>query len=183
MAGIDTKKILVIVTNYGIEQDELVVPVAKLKEAGAHVTVAAVENATISTLVGDKDPGQDVTPDVALADVDSADYDALVVPGGTLNADTLRITTDATALVKAFVRAGKVVASICHGPWVLLEAGVLGGKTLTSYESVSTDVKNAGGTWVDQSVKVCPCEGWTLITSRTPDDLGDFVPAVVDALS
>ncbi len=183
MADIDTKKILVIVTNYGIEQDELTVPVAKLKGAGAQVTVAAVEKAAIETLVGDKDPGQSVAADVALGDVDANDYDALLVPGGTINADTLRTNTDATDLVTAFASAGKVVAAICHGPWVLLEAGVLGGKTLTSYESVATDIKNAGGSWVDQAVKVCPCEGWTLVTSRTPDDLDAFVPAIVEALS
>ncbi|MEO8851771.1 MAG: type 1 glutamine amidotransferase domain-containing protein [Allobranchiibius sp.] len=183
MADIDTKKILVIVTNYGIEQDELTVPVAELQGAGAQVTVAAVEKAAIETLVGDKDPGQSVAADVALEDVDARDYDALLVPGGTINADTLRTNTDATALVTAFASAGKVVAAICHGPWVLLEAGVLGGKTLTSYESVATDIKNAGGSWVDQAVKVCSCEGWTLVTSRTPDDLDAFVPAIVEALS
>ncbi len=182
MEQLGTRKILVITTNYGIEQDELVVPVAKLTEAGAQVTVAAVEKGSIATLVGDKDPGQDVAADVALADVDAAGYDALLIPGGTINADTLRTTSAATALVTAFANAGKVVAAICHGPWVLVEAGVLGGKTLTSFESVATDIRNAGGTWVDQAVKVCPCEGWTLITSRTPDDLEEFVPAIADAL-
>ncbi|MEO8750544.1 MAG: DJ-1/PfpI/YhbO family deglycase/protease [Allobranchiibius sp.] len=182
MPGIESKKILVIVTNYGIEQDELVVPVQKLKEAGAQVTVAAVDNDTVRTLVGDKDPGQDVTPDIALAHADAADYDALLVPGGTINADTLRTEDDATALVTAFADAGKLVAAICHGPWVLVEADVLKGKTLTSYESVATDIRNAGATWVDQGAQVCPCNGWTLITSRTPDDLDEFVPAIVDAL-
>lgn len=182
MADIQNKKVLAIVTNYGVEQDELVVPVAKLKEAGAHVTVAAVDKDTIKTLVGDKDPGQDVVADIEIADANAADYDLLLIPGGTINADTLRTENDATALVTAFAGAGKTIAAICHGPWVLVESGVLDGKTLTSYESVATDVRNAGGSWVDQSVKVCPSNDWTLITSRTPQDLGDFVPAVIDAL-
>lgn len=182
MANIQNKLVLAIVTNYGIEQDELVVPVAKLKDAGAQVTVAAVDRDTIKTLVGDKDPGQDVAADIAIADANAADYDLLLIPGGTINADTLRTKNDATALVTAFADAGKTIAAICHGPWVLVEAGVLQGKTLTSYESVATDVKNSGGAWVDQSVKVCPANNWTLITSRTPDDLDDFVPAIVDAL-
>ncbi|MBO1754034.1 DJ-1/PfpI/YhbO family deglycase/protease [Allobranchiibius sp. CTAmp26] len=182
MAGIEGKKVLAIVTNYGIEQDELVVPVEKLKEAGAQVTIAAVEKDTIKTLVGDKDPGKDVEADIALADANAADYDALLIAGGTINADTLRTEDKATDLAKAFAAAGKTVAAICHAPWVLVEAGVLQGKTLTSFPSLQTDVRNAGGTWVDESVKVCPTENWTLITSRDPDDLGDFVPAIIDAL-
>ncbi|UIJ35737.1 type 1 glutamine amidotransferase domain-containing protein [Allobranchiibius sp. GilTou73] len=182
MAGIEGKKVLAIVTNYGIEQDELVVPVEKLKEAGAKVTIAAVEKDTIKTLVGDKDPGKDVEADIALSDADASDYDALLIAGGTINADTLRTEEKATDLVKAFTGAGKIIAAICHAPWVLVEAGVLQGKTLTSFASVQTDVRNAGGSWVDESVKVCPTAGWTLITSRDPDDLGDFVPAIVDAL-
>ena len=101
-----------------------------------------------------------------------------------MNADTLRQDTDAQQLVKAFADAGKVVAAICHGPWLLIDAGVIPGKTLTSYPSVGIDLTNAGAAaWVDQEVKQCGANGWTLITSRTPDDIPAFNDAIIQALS
>lgn len=183
MSDLSGKKILAIVTNYGVEQDELVVPVRELREQGATVHVAATKEEGIQTLVGDKDPGDTVTPDLTLDAVEAADYDALLVPGGTVNADQLRLEDGAVDLVRAFADAGKVEAVICHGPWALVEAGVLKGKTLTSYESVRTDVTNAGGTWEDSDVVTCPANGWTLVTSRNPGDLKAFVPAIADALT
>jgi protease I len=173
------RRVLAIVTNYGVEQDELVVPVAKLREQGATVVVAGVSTEPIQTLVGDKDPGQTVRPDTTIAEVDAADHDLLLVPGGTINADTLRTDGQAVALVKSFVEAGKPVAAICHGPWTLIEAGVLTGRTITSYPSLQTDVRNAGAEWVDQEVQVA--DGF--VTSRNPDDLPAFVDGIERVLT
>ncbi|PZO59154.1 MAG: protease [Leifsonia xyli] len=179
MATLDGKKVLVIATNYGVEQDEIVVPVDQLRERGATVTVAAQESGPIATLVGDKDPGKSLDPDTTIAGVNVTGYDALVVPGGTINADTLRQDNSAVSLVTAFVEANKPVAAICHGPWTLIEAGVLRGKTITSFPSLQTDVRNAGAEWVDQEVQI---DGG-IITSRNPDDLPAFVDAIESALT
>jgi len=179
MATLDGKKILVIATNYGVEQDEIVVPIEQLRERGATVTVAAQETGAIQTLVGDKDPGKTVDPDTTIGGVNVQGFDALVVPGGTINADTIRTDEQAVSLVAAFVDANKPVAAICHGPWTLVEAGVLSGKTITSFPSLQTDVRNAGAEWVDREVQV---DGG-LITSRNPDDLPAFVDAIESALT
>ncbi|MGN8049287.1 type 1 glutamine amidotransferase domain-containing protein [Curtobacterium sp. 22159] len=179
MASLDGKNVLVIATNYGVEQDEIVVPVDQLRERGASVTVAAQETGSIQTLVGDKDPGKSVDVDTTIDGVSLDGFDALVVPGGTINADTLRTDQQAVALVKAFVESGKPVAAICHGPWTLVEAGVLTDRTITSYPSLQTDVRNAGAGWVDREVQV---DGG-LITSRNPGDLPAFVDALDHALS
>jgi protease I len=181
MAALDGKKILVIATNYGVEQDEIVVPVEQLRERGADVTVAAKESGTIQTLVGDKDPGKTLDPDAQLGQVDAGDFDALVIPGGTINADNLRQESAAVALATAFADAGKPIAAICHGPWTLVEAGVLPGRTITSYPSLQTDIRNAGAEWVDQEVQV-DATGSTIITSRNPGDLPAFVDAIQAAL-
>ena len=179
MAALDGKKILVIATNYGVEQDEIVVPIDQLRERGATVTVAAQETGSIQTLVGDKDPGKTVDPDTTIAGVNAGSFDALVVPGGTINADTLRTDQQAVSLVSAFVEAGAPVAAICHGPWTLIEAGVVSGKTITSFPSLQSDLRNAGAEWVDREVQV---DGG-LITSRNPDDLPAFVDAIESALT
>ena len=175
------RRVLAIVTNYGVEQDELVVPARELRDAGATVVVAAQSTEPVQTLVGDKDPGESVRPDTTLGEVDAADFDLLLVPGGTINADTLRQDDTAVGLVKAFASSGRPVAAICHGPWALVEAGLVQGKELTSFPSLATDVRNAGGSWVDRSVVTDVEGGFTLVTSRTPDDLPDFVREVATA--
>ncbi|MFZ7087284.1 DJ-1/PfpI/YhbO family deglycase/protease [Curtobacterium sp. RRHDQ10] len=175
-------KILVIATNYGVEQDEIVVPTKDLADRGATITIAAKTTDPIETLVGDKDPGQTVTPDILLDEAAADDYDALVVPGGTINADTIRQEPGAIALVAAFADAGKPIAAICHGPWLLIESGVLPGRTITSFPSLQTDVRNAGAEWVDREVEVDSTGGSTIITSRNPDDLPAFVDAIAAAL-
>ncbi|MEI7031207.1 type 1 glutamine amidotransferase domain-containing protein [Streptomyces pratensis] len=180
---LDGRRILAIVTNYGVEQDELVVPVKHLREKGAQVSVAAVSDEEIRTLVGDRDPGATVQPDLTLADVDPAVYDLLLVPGGTLNADSLRVDDATTRIVSSFAASGRPVAAICHGLWALVEGGYVQGKTLTSYASLRTDITNAGGTWVDKSVVRDDASGWPLISSRNPGDLEDFLREIDTVLT
>ncbi|MFD1824109.1 MULTISPECIES: type 1 glutamine amidotransferase domain-containing protein [Mumia] len=172
------RRVLAIATNYGVEQDELVVPVEHLRARGAHVDVAAVSDEPIETLVGDKNPGKTVSPATTLADVDASAYDLLLVPGGTLNADSLRLDGDAVTIVKAFAGSGRPIAAICHGPWALVEAGVVDGRRLTSYASLATDIRNAGGSWVDQAVVRDDSGSPVLVTSRTPKDLDPFLGEV-----
>ena len=178
------KKILVITSNTGIERDELLKPLEALRGYGATVTHGSSKGGTTQTFVGDTEKDKTVESDVALSDVLSNDFDALVIPGGTVNADTLRQDAGALKLINDFVKAGKTVAAICHGPWTLIDAGVIQGKTLTSYKSVHIDLENAGAAgWVDAEVKVCKANGWTLITSRTPDDLPAFNEAIAKAVA
>ena len=177
------RRVLAIVTNYGVEQDELIVPMNHLRGDGAEVVVAAASDDSIQTLLGDKDQGKAVEPDTTIDAVDDADYDLLLIPGGALNADHLRMDDDALGLIKAFTSSGRPVAAICHAPWTLVEADVVDGKRLTSYASLQTDVRNAGGSWVDEEVVIDGVDGWTLVTSRTPDDLDAFLREVDNALS
>ncbi|WP_326691638.1 MULTISPECIES: type 1 glutamine amidotransferase domain-containing protein [unclassified Streptomyces] len=177
------RRVLVIVTNYGVEQDELLVPVRHLREGGAEVDIAAAHAEPVKTLVGDKDPGETAEPTLTLSDADPGGYDLLLIPGGTLNADALRRNESAIDAVRSFTTSHRPVAAICHGAWALVEAGVVGGKTLTSYPSLQTDIRNAGGSWVDKSVVSDDAEEWVLVTSRTPDDLDDFLQEVDEALT
>jgi protease I len=182
MTQLDGKKVLIISTNYGTERDELQVPLDELSKLGAEVTVAAPQPDVIRTRIMDDDEGPRVLPDAIFADVDTSRYDAIVVPGGTLNADTLRGDEDARRIVTEFAGAGKPIAAICHAPWLLVDTGLVRGKRLTSYKSLATDVRNAGGDWVDEPLVRDDSDGWTLITSRFPDDLGQFVPAIAREL-
>ncbi|MER7705733.1 type 1 glutamine amidotransferase domain-containing protein [Kitasatospora sp. NPDC097605] len=175
-------KALVIVTNYGVEQDELLVPLRHLRDDGVRVDIAAVSEDDIQTLVGDKDPGETVRPTHTLGQVDAADYDLLLIPGGTVNADTLRLQEEAVGLVRAFAGTGRAVAAICHGPWLLAEAGVADGKRLTSYASLRTDLTNAGAEWTDEPLVEDDTGGWPLVTSRNPGDLGPFTQGIDAAL-
>jgi len=184
MAANDLKgrSVLAIVSNYGVEQDELVVPVEHLRDNGASVDVAAVSDEPVQTLVGDKDPGRKVPPTTTLDQVDASTYDLLLIPGGTINADNLRQNGRAVELVRVFAESERPIAAICHGPWTLVDAGAVRGKTLTSYPSVQTDIRNAGGKWIDQSVVSDDTAGWTLVTSRSPKDLDDFLRETEKAL-
>ncbi|MBI9114862.1 DJ-1/PfpI/YhbO family deglycase/protease [Sanguibacter suaedae] len=182
MPSITDARILVVTTNAGVERDELIVPLTRLREAGATVTHAAQEAAPVRTLVMDDEPGPEVDPDTTIAEVSAGDFDLLVLPGGTINADTLRLDDDALDLVRDVSAAGNPVAAICHAPWTLVEANLVRGKSLTSFPSLRTDVTNAGGTWVDEEVVRDDSGKWTLITSRTPDDLDAFVTAIVSEL-
>ncbi|SDS67236.1 type 1 glutamine amidotransferase domain-containing protein [Microlunatus soli] len=173
---------VVICTDFGVEEAELTRPVDALREAGVQVTIAAVGGSTIQTVTGDKDRASTVQPDAALEDVVADEFDIVVVPGGTVNADTLRGNEHARKLLRAFADSPKPIAAICHAPWILIDAGLAAGKTLTSYESLSLDLANAGATWLDTSVYRCPADGWVLITSRNPGDLDDFNDAILHEL-
>ena len=177
------KKIAFLLANSGVEQAELTTPWEALREAGAETTLIAPEKDTVQAFTNDVEKADTFDADLAVADASAADHDALVLPGGTTNADSLRQDERAVALVKAFVEAGKPIAAICHAPWTLVEAGVLEGKTLTSFPSLRTDITNGGGTWVDEESFSCPSNGWTLVTSRNPDDLPAFVEAAAAAFA
>ncbi len=183
-AQLNGKKILIITSNTGIERDELLKPLQALRGFGATVTHASSKGGTTQTFVGDTEKDQTVESDVQLSDVVGSDFDALVIPGGTVNADTLRQDSAALRLISEFAKAGKTIAAICHGPWTLIDAGVVKGKTLTAFKSVRIDLENAGAaSVVDAQVQECKANGWTLITSRTPDDLPAFNEAIAQAVA
>ncbi|WP_397453666.1 type 1 glutamine amidotransferase domain-containing protein [Pseudomonas sp. NA-150] len=173
------KNVLIITANTGIERDELLKPLQALKAMGASVTHASIKGGAAQTFLHDTEKDTSVTSDTRLAELSAIQFDVLVIPGGTVNADTLRQDGNAQRLVKEFAEAGKTVAAICHGPWLLIDAGVIEGKTLTSYPSVRIDLLNAkAASWVDAQVKECPANGWMLITSRNPNDLPAFNEAI-----
>lgn len=179
---LQSKNILIITSNTGIERDELLKPLQALRELGATVTHGSSEGGATQTFLHDTDKDSQVESDARLANLNGGGFDALLIPGGTVNADTLRQDGQALRLINDFVQAGKIVAAICHGPWTLIDAGVIAGKTLTSYPSVRTDLVNAKAEWVDAPVTQCQANGWTLITSRNPGDLDDFNQAIAQAL-
>ncbi len=171
-----TPKILIIATD-GFEQSELFDPRQALLDAGAEVTLASIALDPIQGMQH-HEKGDTITPDALLTDVDASHYDALVIPGGVANPDRLRIEPAALRLVRDFMIADKPVAAICHGPWLLAEAEVIDGRTLTSWPSIRTDLKHAGATVIDRAVVV---DG-NLITSRKPDDIPAFNREVLRAL-
>ncbi len=177
------KKIAFLVANSGVEQVELTTPWQAVEDAGGVPVLVAPEKDTVQAFTNDVEKADTFEADHAVSEVSAADFDGLVLPGGTTNPDALRLDDGAVDLVKQFVAAGKPVAAICHGPWMLVEAGVLQGKTLTSWPSLRTDIRNAGGTWRDVEASTCPAEGFTLVTSRNPDDLPAFSSAAVAAFA
>jgi protease I len=174
---LEGRKIAMIATD-GFEQSELIEPKKNLERAGAHVMVLSLKMGEIKGW--DKtDWGSTVRVDGMVSEARPNAFDALVLPGGVMNPDKLRMDKAAVAFVKQFAETGKPVAAICHGPWMLIEAGVVRGRTMTSWPSVSTDLKNAGAKWVDREVAV---DG-NLITSRKPQDIAAFSEAIIDAVS
>jgi protease I len=169
------KKVLILATD-GFEQAELTDPKQALEDAGIETTVASPESGEIKGW--DKtDWGQSVKVDATLDQVSAGDYDALLLPGGQINPDKLRMEDKAVALVKQFAESGKPVAAICHGPWLLVEADVVKGRRMTSWPSIRTDLRNAGAEVVDEQVVV---DG-NFITSRKPDDIPAFSKALIEA--
>ena len=145
-------------------------PKKALEEAGASVDVVGIETGEAQTMNSDVNPGETFMVEKTFSEVSADDYDALIVPGGTVGSDNLRADEEAVGFVRAFFEAGKPVGAICHGPWTLVEADVVKGRTLTSYPSLQTDIRNAGGECVDQEVVTDA----GLVTSRNPDDLPTF---------
>jgi protease I len=160
----------------GVEKVELEQPRDAVESAGARVELLSLQTGEIEARNHDLEPAGTFRVDRAVGDVGVDDFDALVLPGGTVNPDKLRLDESAVAFVRDFVRSGKPVAAICHGPWTLVEADVVRDRTLTSYPSIRTDLRNAGATVVDQEV----CIDGNLITSRSPKDLPAFCQAITD---
>ena len=171
------KNVMILATD-GFEQSELMKPKEMLEDAGHTVHVVSLESGSIKAW--DKDDwGKSVSVDKTLSDANVGDYDALLLPGGQINPDLLRVEDKAVSLVREFNDAGKPIAAICHAPWLLIEAGLVEGKTLTSYKSIRTDMKNAGANVVDQEVAT---DG-NIITSRNPDDIPAFTNALMEMMA
>jgi protease I len=175
------KRIAFLVANSGVEQVELTQPWQAVEDAGGEPVLLAPDAEKVQAVNNDLELGDTFEPDLRVADASVEDYAGLVLPGGVANPDKLRLDSDAVGFVKQFAAAGKPIAAICHGPWTLVEAGVVEGKTLTSWPSLQTDIRNAGGDWRDEEVQTCPMEGYTLVTSRKPDDLEAFGKALIEA--
>ena len=175
--SIKGKRVAFLATD-GVEEVEYTEPRKAVETAGGTAELISIKSGDIQA-VNHMDKAGTYQVDRAVTDADAADYDALVLPGGVANPDFLRADPDAVRFVRDFVNTGKPVAAICHGPWTLVEAGVVDGRTLTSWPSLRTDLVNAGATWVDEQVFV---DG-SLITSRKPDDLPAFCDALVDRVA
>ena len=172
-----TKHVMILATN-GFEQSELMKPKANLEKAGIKTTVVSLRSGSIKGWDQD-DWGQSVDVDKTVDEVSNCEgYDALMIPGGQINHDLLRANERAVAIVREFNAAGKPIAAICHAPWLLIEAGAIEGKTATSYNSIRTDLKNAGANVVDKEVAI---DG-NIITSRNPDDIPAFSKALIEAV-
>ena len=174
---LEGRRVAFLVANEGIEQVELTEPWKAVTDAGHEAVVVSPESGEVQ-MFNHLDKADTKQVDVTVADARVEHFDALVLPGGVANPDRLRTHEGAVAFVREAVASGRPVAAICHAPWTLVEADVVKGRRLTSWPSLQTDIRNAGGEWVDESLVV---DG-NLITSRKPDDLPDFCGAVVEAL-
>jgi len=174
---LEGKKVAFLVANEGIEQIELTEPWKAVEQAGGTPELIAPE-AGEAQAMNHLDKADTFTVDRVVADVSAADYDGLVLPGGVANPDNLRADESAVGFIRGFFEEAKPVAAICHAPWTLIEADVVSGRTLTSYPSLQTDIRNAGGNWVDEEVVV----DQGLVTSRNPDDLEAFCSKLVEEI-
>jgi protease I len=175
------KSVGFIVANEGIEQAELEVPWHAVLDAGAHPVLIASQPGTVQAY-NHLDKGDTFPVDRTTGQARAEDFDAVVLPGGVANADELRTDKDAVALVSNFFDLGRPVAVICHGPWTIVEADKVRGRTLTSWPSLQTDIRNAGGEWVDEEVHICRSGPNALISSRKPDDLKAFSEALIHVM-
>lgn len=170
------------VANEGIEQAELTSPWQAVQEAGGEPVLVAPKSGEVQAF-NHLDKGDTFPVDRTTAEVDVEDFGALMLPGGVANADQLRTDTAAIDLVRDFFDTGRPVAVICHGPWAIVEADRVRDRTLTSWPSLETDIRNSGGSWVDAEVQVCPSGPNTLVSSRKPDDLPAFNDAMIEVFS
>jgi protease I len=173
------RKVAILLAPVGSEQVEFTEPKKAVEDAGAEVEVVGIQTGEAQTMNGDVNPGETFIVEKSFSEVSPEDYDALIVPGGTVGADNLRGSDEAVSFVRGFFEQEKPVGVICHGPWTLVEADVVKGRTLTSYPTLQTDIRNAGGEWVDQ--EVVTDQG--LVTSRNPDDLPAFCDKLVEEIS
>lgn len=178
MARLEGRTVALFLAPAGTEQVEFVEPRRAIESAGGTVEVLGAEKKKVQAVNKDLEPGDSFQIDKTFAQANVDEYDALVIPGGTIGADKLRANADAVELIRRFEQAGKPIAVICHGPWTLVEAGLAKGRTLTSYPSLKADIRNAGGEWVDQEVVV----DRGVITSRNPDDLPAFCDKLLEAV-
>jgi protease I len=176
MTKIAAAKVLMMATD-GFEESELFGPREILQRAGTQVVLASLKLDPIQGTVHD-DPGKTIRPDLTIAQADADDFDALILPGGVRNPDTLRIHGDVIQLIRDFAEQGKAVAAICHGPWLLVEADLLRGRTATSWPSIRTDLRNAGANVVDQPAVTDD----NIVTSRNPQDVQEFTDALIDLI-
>jgi len=175
MSDLKGKRIAFLMANEGVEQVELTQPLEAVREAGAEADLLAPE-AGEAQAFEHLDKGERFPVDRVVGDADASEYDGLVLPGGVANPDQLRMKSEAVEFIRAFFEAGKPVAAICHAPWALIEADVVRGRTVTSFPSLRTDLRNAGAEWVDEEVHV----DQGLVTSRKPDDLDAFVAKAIE---
>ncbi|MFC0599217.1 type 1 glutamine amidotransferase domain-containing protein [Streptomyces palmae] len=175
-------RVAFLMAHEGVEQVELTEPWQAVHHGGGDPVLVSTKPGRIQAF-NHLDKADTFPVDAVVKDVSVQDYVGLVLPGGVANPDALRMDPDAVAFVKGFFEAGKPVAAICHAPWTLVEADVVRGRTLTSWPSLRTDIRNAGGTWVDEQVQVCEAAPSTLVTSRKPDDLKAFAEAFVPLFS
>jgi len=173
------RKVAILLAPVGSEQVEFTEPKKAVEDAGAQVDVVGIQTGEAQTMNSDVNMGETFTVEKTFSDVSPDDYDALIVPGGTVGADNLRGSQEAVNFVHGFFEQQKPVGVICHGPWTLVEADVVRGRTLTSYPTLQTDIRNAGGEWVDQ--EVVTDQG--LVTSRNPDDLPAFCSKLVEEIA
>lgn len=173
------KRIAFLVAPKGTDHDELSKPLEAVREAGAQPVLISSEAGSVKTYRKDLEPGEELEAELGSADLNAGDFDAVVIPGGTVGSDKLRLDADLVSFVRHFFEQGKPVAAICHGPWVLVEADVVSGRTLTSYPSLKTDIRNAGGEWIDQDVVV----DQGLVTSRKPDDIPAFTRKLIEEVA
>src|SRR5437870_34431 len=178
MSGLTGLRVAVLATD-GFEESELTEPVKALKDAGAQVTILSLKPGKIQGVRHDLDKTVKVKVDRAIRDVSAADFDAVHLPGGTVNADSMRMVPEVQAFLRAMQDAGKPLAAICHAPWELVSAGLVPGRTLTSYHTIQDDIRNAGATWVDRQL----VEDGNWVTSRQPSDLPVFIRTMITHFS